>query len=34
MREILKAVGKWLIRAALHEAIRAIWEQVRDKWHD
>ena len=34
MREILKVVGQWLLRAAVHEVFRAIWEQVRDQWDD
>jgi hypothetical protein len=34
MRQIFKAVGQWLLKAALHEALRAIWEQVRDQWDD
>ena len=34
MRQICKAVGQWLLRAALNEAFRAIWEQVRDQSDD
>ena len=32
MREVLKAVGKWLFKVVLHEAVQAILELGRDQW--
>lgn len=31
MRQLFKAVGLWVLRAALHETLRAVWEHVRDQ---
>lgn len=34
MRQIFKVVGQLLLKAVMHEALREIWEQVRDQWDD
>jgi hypothetical protein len=34
MRQIFKAIGQWVLKAALHETLRAVWEHVRDQRDD
>ena len=34
MRQIFQAVWHWVLRAALHETLRAVWEHVRDQRDD